>query len=89
MQILTATDLRTKTSELINSLLKGEDFTLIHRSRVVGKITPKKAVIKKPINGKIFANTLKSLEPKQKMTYKQLMKHYDQYMIHRHGSRIS
>ena len=41
MQTITATELRTNTRQMIDSLKKGEEFMLIHRSDVVGVIKPK------------------------------------------------
>jgi len=42
MEFITTTDLRTKSSALITSLKNGESISLIHRSKVVGIIKPKK-----------------------------------------------
>ena len=41
MQTITTTQLRTKSSELIKSLEKGDSISLIHRSKIVGVIKPK------------------------------------------------
>ncbi|MCB9801973.1 MAG: hypothetical protein H6774_02695 [Pseudomonadales bacterium] len=42
MQYISTTDLRTQTSQLIAALDRGEEVTLIHRSKVRGKILPYK-----------------------------------------------
>ncbi len=89
MNLITTTELRTKTSDLVEKLLKGEEVELIHRSKVVAVIKPKKVSQSKRIDPKRFAMTLKKLEPKRKMTYKQIMKIYDHYMMYRHGPRVS
>lgn len=41
MNYITTTELRTRSSELIDFLLAGETVDLIHRSSVVGTIIPK------------------------------------------------
>lgn len=89
MDLITTTDLRTKTSFVVKKLLKGEESGLIHRSRFIGVITPQKEEQSKPINPKKLAAVLKKLEPKKKMTYKQLMKNYEHYMMYRHGPNFS
>ena len=68
MNLITTTELRTKTSKLIESLLRGEEVDLIHRSKVVATIKPKEVEQTKTIDPKHLAATLKRLEPKKKMT---------------------
>lgn len=47
-QFITTTQLRTKTTWLVKTLLHGKSVYLIHRSKVIGLITPlAKAKIKK------------------------------------------
>lgn len=41
MNYITTTELRTRSSELIDFLLAGEAVDLIHRSSIVGTIIPK------------------------------------------------
>jgi len=69
MNYITTTELRTKSSNLVESLLKGEEINLIHRSKVIGAIVPKEASQNKPVNPKRLAATLKKFEPKKKMTH--------------------
>lgn len=40
MNYITTTELRTRSSELIDFLLAGETVNLIHRSSIVGTIVP-------------------------------------------------
>ena len=89
MNNITTTELRTKVPQVVENLLKGYNFTLIHRSKVVGAIIPKRPEQNKPINPKKFAATLKKLEPTKKMSYKKLMKRYEHYMMYRHGPNLS
>lgn len=89
MNYITTTELRTKSSALVQKLLSGEEVTLIHRSKIIGEIVPKEVELKKPIDPKKFASALKNLEPKKKVSYKQLMKNYEHYMMYRHGPNLS
>jgi len=89
MNYITTTELRTKSSSLVQKLLNGEEVTLIHRSKIIGEIVPKEFEQKKPIDPKKFAQALKKLEPKKKVSYKALMKNYDHYMMYRHGPNFS
>ena len=49
MQIITATELRTKSKDLITALLAGDSVDLVHRSKIVGEFKPKQGV-KKTLN---------------------------------------
>ncbi len=61
MNFITTTDLRTKSSQLVDSLKKGETVSLIHRSTVVGKITPNNDEDIKTINAKKLAEKVTNL----------------------------
>lgn len=89
MNYITTTELRTKSAALVQKLLSGEEVTLIHRSKIIGEIVPKEVELKKPIDPKKFASALKKLEPKKKVSYKQLMENYEHYMMYRHGPNLS
>lgn len=41
MNYITTTELRTRSSELIALLKSGESVNLVHRSKLIGEITPK------------------------------------------------
>lgn len=40
MQLMTTTELRTKTAQLVRALQLGEEVSLIHRSRIIGHVRP-------------------------------------------------
>lgn len=88
MNYITTTELRTKSVGLVETLLAGNSVDLIHRSKVVGSIIPKNVGADKPIDPLKLAKTLKKLEPNKKVSYKQLMKNYEHYMMYRHGPNI-
>ncbi len=48
MQIITTTELRTKSKELVKTLKQGKSVSLIHRSKVIGILKPE-VEIKKPL----------------------------------------
>lgn len=60
MQTISTTELRTKSKELVLTLSQGNKVYLIHRSRIVGVITPK-IEDPKPIDPEKFAQALKGL----------------------------
>ena len=87
MNYLTTTQLRTKSSDLVDMLLAGESVELIHRSKVIGEVNPKKA------EGKVF-NAKKMLELAKKMnlpklSYKERERRYRQHLERKYGKGIS
>jgi antitoxin (DNA-binding transcriptional repressor) of toxin-antitoxin stability system len=40
MNYITTTDLRTQSSQLVETLMHGKKVSLMHRSRIVGEIVP-------------------------------------------------
>lgn len=44
MQMITTTELRTKSKKLVKSLNEGKSVDLIHRSKIVAEIRPKTQV---------------------------------------------
>lgn len=44
MDYISTTDLRTKSSSLVSILQKGGSISLIHRSKVIAEIKPKKMI---------------------------------------------
>ena len=89
MDLITTTELRTKTPKVVSSLAKGLDLTLIHRSRAIGTIKSQPQDDVKPVKAALLAAALKKFEPKKEISYKELMKRYEQYIMYRHGPSIS
>jgi antitoxin (DNA-binding transcriptional repressor) of toxin-antitoxin stability system len=64
MKYITTTDLRTLSSQLVDSLKQGKKISLVHRSQIIGEISPIKkdakifdikkfrVFIKTPLEGK-------------------------------------
>lgn len=87
MQLITTTQLRTKSKELIKTLGEGQSVDLIHRSRVVGEIKPK-IYDPKPFDSNKFAKIVNSLNL-PRLTLKQIETRYRKAMMKKHGKNIS
>ncbi|MBU0569772.1 hypothetical protein KKB40_03245 [Patescibacteria group bacterium] len=84
MQYITATELRTKSKNIIETLLLGGSFNLIYKSQVVGEIKPKKKEEGKLFNAKRFLKNTKNLNLPI-LTDEEIEKRYRKYMTKRHG----
>lgn len=89
MEYITTTNLRTQTSQLVNSLKRGTSFSLIHRSKVVGVIKPATTLTAGPINVEEFRKFLNKLRPKKIIPRTQREKIYRKYLMKKYGEVIS
>ena len=87
MQIITTTQLRTKSKELVKVLREGRSVDLIHRSRIVGEIKPK-MYDPKPFNPDKFLKTVRKLNF-PKLASRQIETRYRSAMMRKHGKGIS
>ncbi|OGH13637.1 MAG: hypothetical protein A3H50_03150 [Candidatus Levybacteria bacterium RIFCSPLOWO2_02_FULL_37_10] len=90
MDYISTTDLRTKSSQLITSLLKGMEISLIHRSKVVGVIKPVQKSAK-PLTQEDIDN-LKKLAKEQnapKTSYKERERIYRKHLEEKYGKDLS
>lgn len=89
MNYITTTQLRSKTSQLVSELAKGKKVSLIHRSRVVGEISPKmeaKTLTQKDIDQlKKLAEELKL----PKLSYKERERRYRKHLMEKYGQHLS
>lgn len=88
MDYITTTQLRTQTSELLEALAYGQSVDLIHRSKPVGTISPKKVEKPKLFNAKRMYAITKAMNL-PKLTEKQREKNYREIMLKKHGKYIS
>jgi len=88
MNYITVTELRTKSSKLIKSLLKGEDFSLIYRSKVVGRIKPIQNEEKLIVSDKIVPYLAK-ISPKKHKKPESRAKIYKQHLNEKYGKSVS
>lgn len=86
MNYITTTDLRTKSSELIETLKKGGSVYLIHRSKVVGEIKPRYDA--KPFDAKKFKTLVDKLNL-PKTSYAQREKIYRKHLMEKYGQGLS
>lgn len=86
MQYITTTDLRTKSSQLVNILKNGSSVSLIHRSKVIGKIEPAQEV--KPFDAEKFKKLVNNLHL-PKTTHAQREKIYRKHLMEKYGQGLS
>lgn len=86
MEYITTTNLRTQTSQLVDALKKGGAVSLIHRSKIIGKIQPAQKV--KPFDAKAFLKIVNSLNL-PKTTYIQREKIYRKHLMGKYGKGLS
>lgn len=88
--MITTTELRTKTSDVIMALLAGESVNIINRSKIIGEIKPQKYQ-NKPLSqediAKIKAAAKRMNLPK--LTDKQLSRNYRNHIMKKYGKSIS
>jgi len=87
MNYITTTELRTKSVSLVEALLAGDSVDLVHRSKIIGEIRPKKEQIK-VFDAKRFSAIVKKLNLPH-LTEKERDKRYRAAMEKKHGKGIS
>lgn len=90
MQTITSTELRTRSKELINTLLSGKSVGLIHRSKFIGEVSLKKNEEKIMTPEKI--KKLKQLARQMdlpKLSRKQMEKNYREHIMKKYGQNLS
>lgn len=90
MNTITATELRTKTPELIEALLGGYSVDLIHRSTFVGEITPAKKPAK-VISRKDIEELMEMAGSLNlsKLSDKEIDRRYRQHIMKKYGKGLS
>ena len=87
MEYITTTNLRTKTSQLVNSLKKGARISLVHRSKVVGVIEPTREEPKKfDVEG--FKRLVKKLNLPH-LSYAERERRYRAHLMKKYGKSLS
>lgn len=87
MNLITTTELRTKTSKLVESLLRGEEVDLIHRSKIVATIKPKEMQKTKRIDSKKLQEKIDKLNLPS-LTLKETDRRYRIAMMQKHGQGL-
>ena len=84
---MTTTDLRTQSSQLVQSLQQGKKVSLVHRSQIIGEIVPITADVK-PFDIKKFRTFVK-IRHKKDLSYKERERIYRQHLEEKYGKDIS
>lgn len=89
MNYITTTDLRTQSSALVDALKKGVSVSLIHRSQIVGTITPIRTAPTplRDVGG--FIALLKKIRPAKHYSHQKREQLYRRELAKRHGKHIS
>jgi antitoxin (DNA-binding transcriptional repressor) of toxin-antitoxin stability system len=88
MQYITTTDLRTQSSQLVQTLLQGNAVSLIHRSQIVGQIAPV-AKQKKQFDIKKLREYMTMAEQKDSLSDQEREKHYRDNLMQKYGKTLS
>lgn len=87
---MTTTELRTRSAELVRLLGTGASINLIHRSRIIAEIEPRKSIVK-PLTAEDIA-TIKKMAGElnlPKLSYKEREKRYRRHLTQRYGQSLS
>lgn len=87
MDIITSTELRTEVPKVIETLLHGGVIDLVHRSKIVGEIRPKKQEVK-PFNARQFLKFARKLNL-PKLSYEERERRYRDHIMKKYGKGIS
>lgn len=85
MNYITATDLRTKTSQIIKDLKRGGSMSLIHRSKIIGVLKP--VYEPKPFDANAFKRAIKDLNL-PKTTHAQRERIYRAHLMKKYGKGL-
>lgn len=88
MQYITTTELRTKSSDLINALLAGYSVKLIHRSKPIAKIEPAPQLLTRPSNVALFEKAIRSFKL-PRLSLRQARTRYSSHLRRKYGQRLS
>lgn len=86
---ITTTELRTKSAELVKLLKQGVGLSLIHRSKIIGKISPQLQEMPPIKDIKILEKSLKDILPGKNITKRERERRYAQHLKERYGKSIS
>lgn len=89
MEYITTTNLRTKSSQLVDSLKKGTPVSLIHRSQIIGTIQPAKKKTVAITDIKALKKFLESIRPLKPTTQKERERIYRQHLMKKYGQSLS
>jgi len=86
MEYITATELRTKTKELVKYLKGGNSTSLIYKSKIVGIVSPIKEKRPKVVD-EHFIEIMKKMSTNTVTTKKQREQIYRKHLIDKYGRK--
>lgn len=89
MQVITTTQLRTRSKELVKVLQEGGSVDLIHRSKIVGEIKPAPSPFVAITDISEFKKALRAAKPKKLIPKSQRGKIYRNKLMQKYGKDIS
>lgn len=87
MNLITTTELRTKTNSLVQALLGGYEVGVIHRSKIIGTFKPANTEPPKKFDAEKFIKLVKKMNL-PKLSDQEIDKRYREAMIKKHGKII-
>lgn len=89
MQAISTTQLRTKSKDLIATLLSGRSVDLIHRSKVIGEVKPSKKE-PKTLSATDIEKIIKIAKSLKlpKLTDRQLEANYRRHIVKKYGKGL-
>ena len=88
MQQITATELRTKSKDLFETLKRGQSVDLIRKSKIIGRVIPERETQFKVIDAEKLERKIQNLEF-PRLTMKEIDRRYRAAMMKKHGKGIS
>ena len=88
MKYITTTDLRTQSSQLVDSLKQGKKISLVHRSQVIGEILPIKEDAK-AFDIKKFRIFIESPQKGKSLSYQEREQLYRKHLEDKYGKDLS
>lgn len=88
MNYITTTNLRTQSTQLVDSLKQGKKVSLVHRSQIIGEISPVKKAVKS-FDIKKFRMFIKSPGGEENLSYAERERLYRKHLEEKYGKNIS
>lgn len=88
MNYITTTDLRTQSSQLVQSLKQGKKVSLVHRSQVIGEISPVR-IEAKSFDTKKFREYIKTAKSEDSLSYQERERIYREHLEEKYGKDLS
>lgn len=88
MNYISTTNLRTQSSQLVDLLKQGNIISLVHRSKIIGEISPVSPNTKS-FDIKIFRDFVKITNSGKNLSYQERDKLYRKQLKEKYGKNLS